>query len=131
MKSFFFVCKVKSDKSNKKDRKIFQMFRPNKFQRSILPLIIANSIVCTGLLEYFVSRTIRTIGFVYIICCLIYYINLFYTFANMLDTLKVFQPTDLAKIISAITFIENPLIYVTTIFIGFLRRKVQCLLLIK
>lgn len=48
----------------------------------------------------------------------------------MLDTLKVFQPTDLAKIIAAITFIENPLIYVTTIFVGFLRRKVQCLLLI-
>lgn len=100
------------------------MFRSNKFQRSILPLIIANSIVCTGLLEYFVNRTIRTIGFVYIICCVVYYINLIFTFTNILDTLKDVQPTNLARIMSVITFIENPLLYVVTIFVGFIRRKV-------
>lgn len=106
------------------------MFRLKEFQRSLLPLIIANSIVSTGLLEYFVNQIICMIGFIYIICCLVYYISLFNTFKNTLDIFKSSQTTNIAKIISALTFIENPLLYIITIFIGLIRRKVECFLLI-
>ncbi|KAL2746797.1 gustatory receptor for sugar taste 43a-like [Vespula maculifrons] len=99
------------------------MFRLKEFQRSLLPLIIANSIVSTGLLEYFVNQIICMIGFIYIICCLVYYISLFNTFKNTLDIIKSAQTTNIAKIISALTFIENPLLYIITIFIGLIRRK--------
>ncbi|KAL2725494.1 LOW QUALITY PROTEIN: putative gustatory receptor 28b [Vespula squamosa] len=108
---------------NYKIKKLFKMFQSKEFQKSVMPLIIANSIFCTGLLEYFVDRTVRTIGFFYTICCLIYYSTLYFILKDVMNTLLGYKKTNAAGILSKFTFVNNVFIYVITIFAGFLKRK--------
>ncbi|KAL2725478.1 putative gustatory receptor 28b [Vespula squamosa] len=101
----------------------FKMFRSKEFQRSVMPLIVVNSIVCTGLLEYFVDRTIRLIGFVYVVCCFVLYSICFFMVLSKLDFYTNSLETELLKIISTYQFFNNYCIYMILIFIGFRRRK--------
>ncbi|KAL2746793.1 putative gustatory receptor 28b [Vespula maculifrons] len=101
----------------------FKMFRSKELQQSVRPLIIANSIVCTGLLEYFIERPIRTIGFVYIICFLISYTTLIFGFMNKINIFIEVQTTKIAEIISKLYYFLNAFLYIITIFAGFARRK--------
>ncbi|KAL2746792.1 gustatory receptor for sugar taste 43a-like [Vespula maculifrons] len=96
---------------------------PKEFQRSVMPLVIANSIFCTGLLEYFVDRTIRTIGFFYAICCILYYTILFFILKDVMNILFGYKKTRVAGILTKFTFINNVFMYVIIIFTGFLKRK--------
>ncbi|XP_047344287.1 uncharacterized protein LOC124946909 [Vespa velutina] len=68
-----------------------------------MPLIIVNSIVCTGLLEYFVDRMIRIIGFAYVVCCFVFYNILFFTFMNTSDNLMDNKGSELRKQIESCT----------------------------
>lgn len=122
---------MKSNISNKKIQNSFKMFRSKELQRSVRPLIIANSIVCTGLLEYFIERPIRTIGFVYIICFLISYTTLIFGFMNKINIFIEVQTTKIAEIISKLYYFLNAFLYIITIFAGFARRKVEYLRLIE
>ncbi|KAL2746802.1 gustatory receptor for sugar taste 43a-like [Vespula maculifrons] len=120
---FVIFIQVGDAPSQKVKSYIFKMFKSKEFQRSVMPLIIANSIVCTGLLEYFVNRTIRTIGFVYIICCSVYYSFLFFAVKDIINTFMNIQATDMLGIITKFSFIQNSFLYGLIIFAGFTRKK--------
>ncbi|KAL2725483.1 gustatory receptor for sugar taste 43a-like [Vespula squamosa] len=93
------------------------------FQRTIMPLIIANSVVCTGLLEYFVDQPIRIIGFFYAMFCSVYYSILFYTFKEILDVSVRVQSAKVGRIITKFRFVNNAFVYVIAIFVGLSKRK--------
>ncbi|XP_047344288.1 uncharacterized protein LOC124946910 [Vespa velutina] len=98
-----------------------KMFRSKELERSVMPLIIINSIVCTGLFEYFVDRTIRTIGFAYAICCFCFYNFLFFTLRNIVGNFMLCHGTELMKIITLLQLFYNPFIYNIIILSGFTR----------
>lgn len=103
------------------------MFRSKEFQRAVMPLIIMNSIFYIGLLEYFVNRTIRTIGFIYIIGYLIYYSILIYTFKDMVVIYRNIQETKMSGILTNIQFFEYTFLYIVLVFIGIAKRQVKIL----
>ncbi|XP_035723188.1 uncharacterized protein LOC118442094 [Vespa mandarinia] len=107
---------IQGDGRDKMNRKV-------ELERSVMPLIIVNSIVCTGLFEYFVDRTIRTIGFAYLICCFCFYNFLFFTLRNILGNFMLCHGTELMKIITLLQLFYNPFIYNITILNGFTRRQ--------
>ncbi|KAL2746803.1 gustatory receptor for sugar taste 43a-like [Vespula maculifrons] len=84
------------------------VLRSKEFQKSVMPLIIANSIVGTGLIEYFVDRILRTIDFVY----------------NILNIYKNIQEKNIEEILFTFLYTYDIFIYVITILIGLTRRKV-------
>lgn len=119
--------KLKSDIGNKTIKKTFKMFRSKEFQRAVMPLIIVNSIFYIGLLEYFVDRRIRTIGFFYIIGYLIYYSILIYTFKDIVFIFRNAQETKMSGIITYIQFFEYTFLYIILVFIGIAKRQVKIL----
>ncbi|XP_035723145.1 uncharacterized protein LOC118442072 [Vespa mandarinia] len=85
--TYFMVIARTSRYKNRRIIGTFKMFRSKEFQRSVMPLIIVNSIVCTGLLEYFVDRTIRIIGFAYV--CIKLFIEQIESCRQGMDVLNV------------------------------------------
>ncbi|KAL2746810.1 putative gustatory receptor 28b [Vespula maculifrons] len=99
------------------------MFRSKEFQRSVMPLIIINSIFCTGLLEYFANWIIRIIGFAYVISCFVFYNISFFTLKSMLGNYIESLESELIKIIIICQYFNNDFIYLIVIFNGLTRRK--------
>ncbi|KAL2746800.1 LOW QUALITY PROTEIN: gustatory and pheromone receptor 32a-like [Vespula maculifrons] len=99
------------------------MFRSKEFQRSVMPLIIANSIVCTGLLEYFINRTIRRIGFIYAICCILYYTTLFFTLKQIMEFFINDQVTEISGIMLKYFYINNIFVYIIIISVSLMRSE--------
>ncbi|KAL2725487.1 gustatory receptor for sugar taste 43a-like [Vespula squamosa] len=102
---------------------VFKMFRSKEFQRSVMPLIIANSIICTGLQEYFVNRTIRRIGFVYAICSILYYATLFFTLKQIMEFFINAQESEISRTTTKFSYFHNAFFYIITIFTGLMRRQ--------
>ncbi|KAF7413833.1 hypothetical protein HZH68_002322 [Vespula germanica] len=76
------------------------MFKSKEFQRSVMPLIIVNSIVCT-----------------------VYYSFLFFAVKDIINIFMNLQATDMLGIITKFSFIQNGFLYGLIIFAGFTRKK--------
>nr|KAF7434360.1 hypothetical protein H0235_002551 [Vespula pensylvanica] len=97
---FVIFIQVGDAPSQKVKSYIFKMFKSKEFQRSVMPLIIANSIVCT-----------------------VYYSFLFFAVKDIINTFMNLQATDMLGIITKFSFIQNSFLYGLIIFAGFTRKK--------
>ncbi|KAK2575948.1 hypothetical protein KPH14_007310 [Odynerus spinipes] len=99
------------------------MPKSKEFRRTAMPLIILNSILCTGLLEYFTDRITNAIGFAYLAFILISYCT---TFCCFLDTMEIIWHSQISGILAFLLnfqFLINAAMFISTFIAGLVQRK--------